>query len=334
MEDQHVEILRDMVAPYQEDAKSLLRPDADFSHVRYSKRKDKKYGTYDGNYIARYRVLTGIQFTEDKAPYADLIRRLFMEEVTDGETNSFQGCGALDLASWLLKAVHAEDDVLLEKAKNANFDTFCGFDPDHIDKDSFTSDLSTLTTEDGLQLALCVEESSYANRLLGLWKNEQSEWNANNLQQLRFFEQQLGNTKEELSVLRQLFTLTKDILNDWDYCALSVTIAERQIDLNHPNKAFQVMWRMMPRLRRISHWRKVGLGRSAMAVCMDVVISGDEETASRMWRRIKPDATKMKKNMYLGLYKKSIQAAARMGDDKLARSLKKNMKAFKKRNKL
>ena len=298
-------ILREMLAPYQQEARSLLGSGADFSRVCYCEKTNKKYGTYDGNCIARYRVLMGIQFTEDKAPYADVIRRLFMEEVTDRETNSFQGCGALDLASWLFKAVHADDDVLLEKAKNANFDTFCGFDPNHIDKDSFTSDLSTLTTEDGLRLALRVEESSYANRLLGLWKNEQSEWNANNLQQLRFFEQQLGNTKEELSALRQLFTLTKDILNDWDYCSLSVTIAERQIDLNHPNKAFQLMWRMMPRLRRISHWREVGLGRSAMAVCMDVVISGDEETASRMWRRIKPDAKKMKKNMYLDLYKKS-----------------------------
>ena len=269
MKNEHTEILNEMIEHYKENAKNLLKPDADFSEVCYLAKTDKEYGTYDGNYINRYRILTGIQFIENSAPYEDLIRYLFIEEIKDRETNSFQGIGdALNLAVWLIKQFRREEDAeLFSRAKNANFDTACGFNVDDLAENYFKIDISDYDIGECICLALDLHEYLCYDRLLELWSRVQSEWNEINLNQLRSFERQRKNAKGELTALLKLFELKKEAMNDWDYCSLSNDIAEKQIELGQIQEAYDTVSRMFPRLAKIAGWQNIGLGRFIMETC-------------------------------------------------------------------
>ena len=156
-------LLSEMISPYKEDAKKLLRPNADFSKVCYAEKKDEENGTYDGNHTTRCRVLTGIQFMEDNANYEDVIRYLLIEEIKHRKANSFQGFGyALNLSVWLIKQFDREQDAdLFSRAQYANFDTYCGFNPDAIHEDFFKRNISEINIDEAVSLAVDLQEYDY-----------------------------------------------------------------------------------------------------------------------------------------------------------------------------
>lgn len=332
MKNEHIELLSLMVASYKEKANMLLRSDADYAEVCYIPKQDKEYGTYDGNYTNRYRILTGIQFSEDKAHYEELIRYLLAEEIKDRETNSFQGIGdALNLGVWLIKQFHREKDAaLFLRAKNANFDTSCGFDADAINENFFKTNIYDLDIDECIWLSLDLQEYDYGDKLIELWKSKQSEWNEENIGQLRSFERQRKNADGELIALLVLFKLKKDNLSDWDFCSISNDIAKKQIELNRIKDAFDTISEMLPKLMKINDWQDVGLGRFIMETCMDIIILGDKEVASHIWSQMKVHAAKMK-NMHWNLYEKASKAAELMDDVKLSKSFKKRLEKEKKK---
>ena len=322
MVNKHTKIVSEMIATYKVNAKKLLEANADFSEVCYLSTEDEKLGTYDSNQTNRYRILVGIQFTEDIIPYENLIRYLLLEEIKDRETNSFQGYGnELNLAVWLIKTFCKESDLeLFERAKKANFDTYCGFDAEDIHINYFESDVTTLDIDDCLELALDLQENNYSHKLLKLWKSNQTSWNEDNLNQLRWYEHRRKNTVGELDTLIKLFELKGKNAYDWDYCSLSEKIANKQIELRQIPAAFSTIIQMLPRLMNINEWQRVGLGQFIMEDCMDIVILGDEQIAEQIWYAMKPHAIAME-NMYWmhwNLYKKSAKAADKMGDSELS----------------
>ena len=86
---------------------------------------------YDKNHTNRKRLCYALTYNvceiKDKEK---LIRELFIEELKDRETNSFQGIGDnLEmLTSLLLEIGDPADKALFERAKNANFDCACGYE--------------------------------------------------------------------------------------------------------------------------------------------------------------------------------------------------------------
>jgi len=186
------EMLAAMIVPYKVMAKTLLLPNADFSSVCYSAKKDEINTSviYDGNQANRYGILTGIRFADDKAAYEDLIRYLLIEEIVGRETDTLQGFGdELALAVWLIKQFRREQDTeLFSRAKKANFDTHCGFNADYIDDTYFKSDIAKMDIDECVWLALNLREYDYADRLIELWKSEQTIWDEKSLKLLHFYE--------------------------------------------------------------------------------------------------------------------------------------------------
>jgi hypothetical protein len=261
-----------MVAPYKNKAKTLLQPDPDLSEVCYSPKTDTDHGTYDINHINRYRVLTGIKFIEDKTPYEELIRYLLLEQIKDRETGSDRGVGDdLNLAVWLIRHFCNEsesDTELFSRAKEANFDTYCAFDADDIHEDYFSGNISDFDIEYWIYVAIELDEVIYRDRLIELYKNEQTEWNIDNLETLLYYEKIQKNPQGELDILLKLLELKSDTMDDWDYRSLLHDIAKKQIGLNHIQEAFSTVLQMIPKFERTPDWHGVNYGRFFMETCM------------------------------------------------------------------
>jgi len=329
MSSKHTKILAEMIAPHKERAAKLLQPNPDLSQVSYLASKHQRFGTYDGNQLNRYRIMTGIRFTADKTPYEDLIRYLLTEEIKDRETNSFQGLSNdLLLGVWLMKKFHNKSNAeLFSRAKKANFDTYCGFNPDTINEEYFKDNITHIDISECIRLALHldghdalspnIEKHDYAGRLIELWKTQQTTWDEYNLKQLATYEKRRINPAGELDALLNLLPLKQETANDRDICSLLNNIAKKHIELGQIPEAFTTVSRLLPRLVQVEGWENVGLGRSIMETCMDVIIEGDMHTASQIWSVVKPHATAMS-NMHWNLYEKSAFAADKMGDDAIS----------------
>ncbi|QNV58202.1 hypothetical protein GMA19_03373 [Paenibacillus polymyxa E681] len=113
--------------------------------------------------------------------YEPIVRRLLVNEIIDRETNSFQGIGdALYYAVFLLQKYEREQDqTLFLQAKEANFDTFAGLDPELIlEKHLFSK--GTADIEDCINIASELREDVYLSLFIDMWIKDQTDWNKEN----------------------------------------------------------------------------------------------------------------------------------------------------------
>ena len=104
-----------------------------WSRFAYREAKSEERGSFDANELVRYQLLLELQYdwhTSDE----ELVRFLFEQEILARENDSFQGIGeALWLSAFLLAKVCKPNDIsLFWRAKQANFDTHCGFDIEFV----------------------------------------------------------------------------------------------------------------------------------------------------------------------------------------------------------
>lgn len=98
----------------------------------YKAAHTEESGTFDANYANRSRLCWALKYNVCEAlNKLELVRELFLEELKDRETNSFQEIGdnLETLTSLLLLLGEPKDSELFTRAKNANFDCACGYEP-------------------------------------------------------------------------------------------------------------------------------------------------------------------------------------------------------------
>lgn len=98
----------------------------------YKAAHTEESGTFDANYANRSRLCWALEYDVCEVPNKkELVRELFLEELKDRETNSFQEIGdnLETLTSLLLQLGEPKDSELFTRAKNANFDCACGYEP-------------------------------------------------------------------------------------------------------------------------------------------------------------------------------------------------------------
>lgn len=128
----YIEEFKSVIFGYARDVQKYISGNkADYV---YSEGKSGEHGTFDKNYENRARICYALLYDVCEMSAADkkaLARELFCEELKDRETNSFQGIGDnLEmLTSLLLELGEPSDSELFERAKNANFDCACGYEP-------------------------------------------------------------------------------------------------------------------------------------------------------------------------------------------------------------
>lgn len=126
----YIEELKRVIFGYADDVRKYLSGDkADYV---YCAQHSEEWGTSDKNYSARMRLCYALYYDVCEVPdKRALVRELFGEELKDRESNSFQGIGDnLEmLTNMLLELGEPPESELFERAKNANFDCACGYEP-------------------------------------------------------------------------------------------------------------------------------------------------------------------------------------------------------------
>lgn len=126
----YTEELKRVVFGYAEDVRKYLSGNkADYV---YSAAHSDENGTFDKNYANRMRLCYALYYNVCGVPDKKaLVRELFLEELKDRGSNSFQGIGDnLEmLTSMLMELGEPPEGELFARAKNANFDCSCGYEP-------------------------------------------------------------------------------------------------------------------------------------------------------------------------------------------------------------
>ena len=123
----------------------------------------KVQGTDDENYIDRLRLAYYLLYCHIDDEEA--VAFLFEEELKDREQNSFQGIGStLQILTHLIRKYNGDGKYagLLERAKNANFDCACGYDPD--------GQFRTLRLFKDILEACFEVTANHSKAAAGLWK--------------------------------------------------------------------------------------------------------------------------------------------------------------------
>lgn len=168
---EYKELLRQMIIECQNDADSFLSGNK--QDYLYCKERNETDGDTDKNYTNRTRVCYGLMYG-DYSPdiIEDAVRELFETEITARENDSFQGVGInIEMLTALLsKYNNADDQKLFERAKNANFDCFLGYNKDCCQK-AFKP-LDSFFLEDCVYAAGELGKTDYACKFVDIFKKQ------------------------------------------------------------------------------------------------------------------------------------------------------------------
>lgn len=177
----------------QQEVYAALK-EGDTSLVCYEEYKNGEWGTDDANYTNRLCLAYYLLY--DRIDDEDAVVYLFGEELKDRENNSFQGIGTtLQILTRLLKKYDGNHKYadLFQRAKNANFDCACGYDPENATVDDHFWNNSLL---DGIYLAQEMGYKDVMGDLVDEWKGEVAEWTGDNRRTLINFNIFLGREEE------------------------------------------------------------------------------------------------------------------------------------------
>lgn len=277
-------------------------------------------GQTDAHAANRLRLALALQFGEVREEA--LIRTLLTEEIAAREQDSFQGIGpTLEILSNLLLAYdRLEDEALFIRAKNANFDCFCGYTPGE------PTYPQTVTEEDRdfwIELSARLGEPELLNSLIDSWLAEQVQWRWDNAKVWRMYENLRQYDQGELLALRKLAELAQ-MQAPWDKCSAAQNLADKLISLGETAEAWQILKQTAPLLEKANaQWYCLGLGRFWLENCMDIVLqSQSEENQQAAWQWSVPYLRRTLDNLHGNLYEKAALAAERMGEIALADELR------------
>ena len=180
--------------------------------VRYKEFQNGEWGTDDENYTNRLRLAYYLLYChiEDE----EAVAFLFGEELKDREQNSFQGIGStLEILTHLLRKYNVDGKYasLLERAKNANFDCACGYDPDGQMEDDFGEN----SLLDCIYLCWEMEYRDVMGSLVDEWKKTITEWSDSNRKVLidfnTFLERNAENEKLYQEQLAEVLSAKKAV---------------------------------------------------------------------------------------------------------------------------
>lgn len=311
-------LLNELFAKYDDELALAL--DGDIEQYCYKEVYTKENGTHDANYKNRLRLAYEILYTkkyEEHNRIDGLIVKLFNEELFDRETNSFQGIGTcLEILTELLNKYNVPDrEVLFERAKNANFDCYCGLNVGYV-----SPPLDEYTIEESISLLIELGEKDLAKKLLLEYTYSEEIIDESKMNFCQYNFHILGDLDNEFKVTKNLINmaiLSDDSLSTCRYMFSAIKVLN---DSEAYDKASEIFDMLIPRLNSIDSWDSIGFGRQLLEQCMTVIINY-ESSAEDLWEWAEPFIRKMIDNMHGNLYKKASLAAYKMGDFMLAETL-------------
>ena len=176
----YIDIFREMISSFRTDVEKYI--EGEKTEYLYKVKHTEDYGNTDANYINRQRLLYGLLYNVckiDEPERENIIRELFETEIKSRQEESFQGIGEnLEMLTYLMRPYRSEQDKeLFERAKNANFDCFCGYkhdDPDAYVK-YYEKSIDKYPIERCIDIAGDLGLKDYACRFVDIYKAEMKE---------------------------------------------------------------------------------------------------------------------------------------------------------------
>ena len=280
----------------------------DTSLVLFKPYNDEIYGIQDENYINRQRLSYYILYNH----YINepIIIQLLKEEITHRKNNSFQGIG--NVLNVLTSIINQNDlsekyTDLLDEAKNANFDCYCGYDKSIVIDNHFNK----LSLIDCIYLSWDLDYKDVMEQLVDLWKDTIKEWTESERNRLIQFNSFLGKENEnEILYLQQLEHdlkegKTNSIIRSYN------KLIRYYLDSNQIQKAHSSFMSLLENsdYHEIIRIRLFG---DVLEECFEIICK-DENVALPLWKWAKP-YIQNRNNMYGNLYIKGIEAAKAVND--------------------
>lgn len=212
------EILAEMLGDLKKDVEKYLTGSRE--NYIYRKEHTEEYGDTDKNYDNRKRLCYGLLLNVCEIPEQkreEMTRELFEQEIISRENESFQGIGEnLEILTLLMRQYRRDEDrELFKRAKNANFDCFLGYDPEHDysrphEKPElysvYSSDPETYDLRDCIKLAYSMDMQKHLCRLLDILKeSDMSRYDYKNM--LRYYKL-TGREEDRETAVKGYFRLT------------------------------------------------------------------------------------------------------------------------------
>ncbi|MEQ4691555.1 hypothetical protein [Providencia manganoxydans] len=342
-QDNIYKIMQAIINKYRQEVLKILKT-GDLTPYTYCKAQHKDYGTYDANYDARHHIARGLQFTPEldgQEGVEELIRNLLKEEIKDRETNSFQGIGStVEILVQLLQAYgHDADQLLFEQVKEANFDCHCGFEAGQPKRERDVYKLRDI--QECIEILNQLKEHEAMSALIDIWKEQQTQWNAQNLSTWRYMERDRGNTQGEIQALQMLTDLTIQNGSLWDKCSMLNALLEKLLEADCTDQAEKSMQQIIPlfecSIYEDQQWLQANLSKFILMNATKLVIQQHEKALKlndntqienldfknkQLWKWINPYLKNViKRDCPWNLYRIGAQAAQIMGDIKFSEQL-------------
>lgn len=201
------EILAEMLGELKKDVEKYLTGSRE--NYIYCKEHTEEYGDTDKNYDNRKRLCCGLLLNVCEIPEQkreEIIRELFEQEIISRENEAFQGIGTnLELLTQLMqKYRRPEDREIFDRAKNANFDCFLGYDPEHDYK--YKADPDEYSLDDCISLAEELELKDCLCRLADISKHECKSFE--DYEKLLYISRSTGREEDRETAVKGYFRLT------------------------------------------------------------------------------------------------------------------------------
>ena len=293
--------------------------------VRYKEFQNGEWGTDDENYTNRLRLAYYLLYChiEDE----EAVAFLFGEELKDREQNSFQGIGStLEILTHLLRKYNVDGKYasLLERAKNANFDCACGYDPDGQMEDDFGEN----SLLDCIYLCWEMEYRDVMGSLVDEWKKTITEWSDSNRKVLidfnTFLKRDAENERLYQEQLEEILSAekssTRDIISGYK------NLIRHYIYMCDYGKALCLCEKVI-KTTDYGQIRTLRLFKDILEACFEVTANHTTAAAS-LWNWAKAELQKVPQSSWYGnLYTKGIAAAKAM-DDPYGKQLEQEYESF------
>ncbi len=306
--------------------------DGDFSQVCWLEGHHETYGIYDINYANRLKLCCYLLYCRN-AP-EEILVRLFEEECKNLETNSFQGIGEnIKILTYLLNHYHGNYQALMERAKNANFDCFCGYEFEYKIYLKHLQTLENIELEECLALAYEAEEKSFALQFFEMLKKDYPLDSVENCRYLLCWNTNLDKSQDNEMLYKKILDFAVKSQNYDEITSAHFHLIRFYSEQKNFEKAYQEFetfteW-------ELSDWYGTNFFRNLLECAMDLILA-DIPEKEFVWRWAKPNLKREIKNihgMYGNLYQKSIQASEKINPH-FAKKLQESYQLWKKIKKI
>lgn len=283
-------------------------------------------GNYDGggiydingkNRLLLARFLMWQDLLPDNAE--ELIAMLLKEEIAALRQDSFQGFGdGLTILTALLYRYNDDGryDGLFGQAKDANFDTFCGYEPDSCIK-ILSESIDELSSIDCIYFLTDLGLFDEAGELADKYTEDNPPLTESDYKMLICINNFLGRKQKNLPYYEAVADTELEREDHWAVSLAFSNLIKAYIDIGQYDKAYIAMGRAREYLFRVSEWNECGLGRNYFEFAAELVCAMPEKAES-IWDEWRYFSVKFPDDMSVDCLNKHISAAETVNDKEAA----------------